>query len=203
MLLAAIDSFAAFALVGVIAVWMRNSHYDVIGARLRGGAVPVAIVLTESGRWKALTALGAIAAVIFLALRAPLWIPIAILVSQITSQAVIEGVKRLFRRMRPGEWLVRVERGYSYPSGHSSTAVTFFCAWALVVARSPIPNPGRDVLEALLVLWALGVAWSRLALGAHYVTDVIGGWLFGTGWLCLMIALAAHVKGPVLLPGLH
>lgn len=203
MLIAAIDSFAAFIAVGLIAVLMPNSHYDVHGSRLRGIGIRLALLFTESGRWRPLFAMGVIGIGVFAILRWPLWIPVALVISQVTSQAVIEALKRLFRRLRPRDWLVRVERGYSYPSGHSSTAVTFFCAWAVVIWHSPLPLATREVLASLFVLWAIGVAWSRLALAAHFLTDVIGGWLFGMAWLCAMLALAAHVKGPALLPGLH
>lgn len=203
MLLAAIDSFAAFIAVGLVAIFMRASHYDVRGGRFRGIGVRAAVIFTESGRWRALTALAIAGVLLFAIARWPLWVPVAIIVSQVVSQAVIEALKRLFRRLRPNDWLVRVERGYSYPSGHAATAVTFFCAWGVVLWESPLPLVARGVLASVLVLWAIGVAWSRLALAAHYVTDVIGGWLFGTAWLCAMLVLCQHVKGPAFPPGLH
>lgn len=203
MIIASIDLFAAFVAVGLIVVLLPDSHYDIHGARLRGTATTLAVVLTDSGRWPALTAIAVVLAVLFGVMRWPLWIPAVVALSQVTSQAVIEGVKRLFRRLRPGDWLGRAEHGYSYPSGHSSTAVTFFCAWALVAWYSPLPHVARVALAAFLVLWAIGIAWSRLALAAHFLTDVIGGWLFGSAWLCLMLTIAMHAKGPAFLPGLR
>jgi len=46
----------------------------------------------------------------------------------------------------------------------------------------------KVAIVTVLVLWALGIMWSRLALGAHYLSDVFGGALFGTAWLCALFA---------------
>ena len=52
----------------------------------------------------------------------------------------------------------------------------------------------RTVVAPLLALWACGIIWSRLALGAHYVTDLIGGVLLGTTALALATAIAAAFR---------
>ncbi|HET9030796.1 MAG TPA: phosphatase PAP2 family protein [Candidatus Aquilonibacter sp.] len=189
MLIASIDAFVALLVLGTVAVRFPETVYDVTGARLRGGATRIAIVFTQSGRSRQLAALLAVAFVIFAVARWPLWIPLAVALEQLVSQAVVEAIKRVFRRVRPDRWLHREERGYSYPSGHASTAVTFYGAWAAVAWLSPLPLYVRLALTTLLVLWGLGVAWSRLALAAHYLTDVLGGVLFGLGWLLLVFTL--------------
>lgn len=197
MLLVAFDCFAAFAVLGVLVMKLPHSVYDIRGAGFRGTGTRLAVIFTESGRWRWLTILGVLTFVVFAILRWPLWIPIAVSASQIVSQAVIEGVKRAFRRARPRDWLVRSEFGFSYPSGHSATAVTFYGAWAVVCAHVPLPLALRLFLGVFLGLWGVGIMWSRLALSAHYVTDVLGGWLFGCGWLCAMLALAAANHHPL------
>lgn len=193
MLLVAFDCFAAFAALGVLLMRLPHSVYDIRGAGFRGAATSLAVIFTESGRWLWLTIIGVAAFAIFAVMRWPLWIPIAISVSQIVSQAIVEGVKRAFRRARPRDWLVRAEFGFSFPSGHSATAVAFYGAWAVICAHLPLPLALRVFLVVSFGLWGVGIMWSRLALSAHYVTDVLGGWLFGCGWLCAMLALAAAV----------
>jgi membrane-associated phospholipid phosphatase len=192
MLLVAFDCFAAFAVLGVLVMRLPHSLFDIRGAGFRGTGTRLAVILTESGRWRALTVTGAVATWLFVVLRWPVWIPVAVSVSQIASQVVVEGVKRAFRRARPRDWLVRAEHGFSYPSGHAATAVTFYGAWAVVAAHLPLPFATRIAIAVFCALWAVGVMWSRLALSAHYVTDVLGGSLFGCGWLCAMLALAAR-----------
>ncbi|MBV8639246.1 MAG: phosphatase PAP2 family protein [Candidatus Eremiobacteraeota bacterium] len=194
MLLVAFDCFAAFAVLGVLVMKFPHSLYDIRGAGFRGVATPLAAIFTESGRWRWLTILGVLGFLIFAVMRWPLWIPVALSASQLVSQAVVEGVKRAFKRARPRDWLVRAEFGFSYPSGHAATAVTFYGAWAVVCAHLPLPLAVRVCLVVFLGSWGVGIMWSRLALSAHYVTDVLGGWLFGCGWLCAMLALAGYVN---------
>jgi undecaprenyl-diphosphatase len=111
------------------------------------------------------------------------------ILSQILSQIIVELIKARYARARPDYWLVGLEAGHSYPSGHATTAVVFFAGWALVAIFSPLPDTVKALLAIALALWAVGVSWSRLALGAHYVSDVAGGTLFGAGWLCAVSAL--------------
>jgi membrane-associated phospholipid phosphatase len=94
-------------------------------------------------------------------------------------------LKLAFHRTRPDAWLHIREVDFSYPSGHSVTAV-FFVGLALLACDAPVPRPLVSTLVALLAVGAIGLPWSRLALGAHYLTDVIGGLLFGLGWLCIV-----------------
>jgi membrane-associated phospholipid phosphatase len=203
VIFASLDAFAAFVAIGLVVMALPHSVYDLRGAGFRGMHTRLAVVFTESGRWRTLAAVSIVAVLLCIRSHQGLWFALVVILSQISSQAVIEGIKRAFRRARPRDWLVREEYGFSYPSGHAATAVTFYCAWAILIAESPVLPAAKVAFAAFLVVWAVGVAWSRLALSAHYLTDVMGGWLFGTGWLCLMLAFIAHVKGPALLPGLR
>lgn len=115
------------------------------------------------------------------------------ILSQILSQTLVELIKARYLRTRPDYWLVGLEAGHSYPSGHATTAVVFFTGWALLALFSPLPPVVRYLVAAVLVLWAFGVSWSRLALGAHYLSDVLGGTLLGTAWICAWAA-ALHAK---------
>jgi membrane-associated phospholipid phosphatase len=186
--------FAAFALLGARVSAAPLSALDAKAVRIRGQATRVAIILTKSGRSKGVTAACIIALAMFFVAHWPLWVPLLMIASQIVSQIVVELCKARYARIRPDYWLVGLEAGHSYPSGHATTAVVFFIGWAVVATLSTLPYGIKELLAALLVLWAIGVSWSRLALGAHYVSDVLGGTLFGAGWL---FALAAAVRNVV------
>jgi undecaprenyl-diphosphatase len=160
-----------------------------IANALRGHAVPLAAFFTYSGRAIPLAFLSAASVLAALFLRVSIWIALAIIAAQIVSQLSIELLKRGLRRARPDEWLVHAELGYSYPSGHAATAIVFFGSWLMVVALSPWPHPVKLALAAVLAAWMLGIDWSRLALGAHYPTDVLGGTLFGLAWNCALWAV--------------
>lgn len=184
---------ALFVLLGRWAVLHPLARLDVMGSALRGSGVRPAIVFTDSGYGTVLTALGIASIGAALVLRAPLSVPLTIVVSQILSQAAVNALKVVFARTRPDAWLYRHELGYSYPSGHATTAVVFYGGWLVVLWNSSLPLPVRAAGSVMLALWALGIGWSRIALGAHYPTDVIGGYLFGTAWLCAVMALAVNV----------
>jgi membrane-associated phospholipid phosphatase len=70
-------------------------------------------------------------------------------------------------------------------------ATIVYGLWAWYIWHSDLPRPVRVVVAPLLVLWACGILWSRLALGAHYVTDLIGGVLLGL--TAIALASAARI----------
>ena len=92
-------------------------------------------------------------------------------------------------RSRPPYGIVHIETSWSYPSGHAMFAVVVYGVWSYYVARSSLPPPFRAALATAIALWGVAVIWSRLALGAHYVTDLAGGVLFGITMLALATAI--------------
>jgi len=76
----------------------------------------------------------------------------------------------------------------SFPSGHAMTAVVTWVVVALVVAPS-VRGRLRPWLLPLAVLMAIAIGVTRLALGVHYLSDVLAGWALGAGWLAVTTAL--------------
>jgi membrane-associated phospholipid phosphatase len=94
-------------------------------------------------------------------------------------------VKHLVGRTRPGlAHPVAHASGLSFPSGHSqSAAVAVGILLVLFVPR------GRLWIAAPALLWPLAIGFSRVALGVHYVSDVLAGWALGVAWVAVMAAL--------------
>jgi undecaprenyl-diphosphatase len=114
------------------------------------------------------------------------WIPVAVA----GASLITEILKLVFHRARPAlERLVEVT-GYSYPSGHATTAAAFFGALA-VLAATGMKSRLRWALAALSVMMALLVGWSRVYLGVHYASDVLGGIFVGLAWLAAVRAVIA------------
>jgi len=100
-------------------------------------------------------------------------------------------LQHLFKRPRRTDWVLHHETSFSYPSSHAAISCGFYLLWAYLIVKSNLPKAFRIVLPSSLVLLWLAILWSRLALGAHYPSDLLGGTLVG---LAAIFALAAAVE---------
>ena len=97
-------------------------------------------------------------------------------------------------RARPDRWAVLVsETSPSFPSGHTLMATVFFGALAATVFHITRRRPPRILAVALAAVVVLGVACSRVYLGAHWATDTLAGILAGSIWVVMYEATAASV----------
>ncbi|MET9399020.1 phosphatase PAP2 family protein [Kitasatospora sp. NPDC002965] len=96
-------------------------------------------------------------------------------------------VKAAVGRVRPSlPDPVALAPGYSFPSGHAMTAAVS-CAVLLLVLEPVVPRALRPAAWAVAAVSVLGVGFTRVALGVHWASDVLGGWLLGAG---LVVATA-------------
>lgn len=96
------------------------------------------------------------------------------------------GMKNVVQRLRPAleEPLVHLST-FSFPSGHAVASTVFYgtlCGIALAHLRSP---PARAAAIAAAAAMVLLVTFSRVYLGAHYLSDVVAGVAVGVAWLLL------------------
>lgn len=155
-----------------------------LSARMRVAESPgmlrsVAVVLAHSGdSWFWWAGLG-----LLWWLGGPFWRPwaLAVLYSILALAAVVLVIKFTIRRRRPeGEWggLYRKTDPHSFPSGHAARVVLLAM---LAIGFGPWP------LAVILCVWAPLVALARVAMGVHYLSDIVAG--FGLGALAGVIAL--------------
>lgn len=109
-------------------------------------------------------------------------------VTVVGSSVLNNLIKVLVDRARPhfSDPLV-VAPGKSFPSGHAQAAIVGFGV-LLAVFLPVFPRRWRGVAALVAGLLALLIGFSRIALGAHYLSDVIGSLLIGTVWLIGMIS---------------
>jgi membrane-associated phospholipid phosphatase len=96
------------------------------------------------------------------------------IISLIATLGLTLGIKRIFRRRRPGGGRFLYGRGpdvHSFPSGHGSRS-------GVILIWASLLHPLLGKFAPLLVLW---IIWSRVAIGIHYVGDVLVGFLMGLG----------------------
>jgi undecaprenyl-diphosphatase len=93
-------------------------------------------------------------------------------------------LKAAFDRPRPDlfEWRVPYAGESSYPSGHSLSAMVVYATLAYLVVRLESSAALKRVTIALFVAIICVVGVTRMYLGVHYPSDVIGGYLVGFGW---------------------
>ncbi|MEN4011399.1 MAG: phosphatase PAP2 family protein [Chloroflexota bacterium] len=104
-------------------------------------------------------------------------------------------LKSMFSRPRPNFTnALYHETSYSFPSGHTMTAVFAYGIIAYLIASFVKNSKWRVVLYAAAVLLALVIGLSRIYLGVHYLTDVLGGWAAGSAWLFSCILVTKTLK---------
>jgi undecaprenyl-diphosphatase len=104
-----------------------------------------------------------------------------LLVVVVGQNLIANTVKELVDRERPPVPHLAPSSGFSFPSGHTAAAAATWAAVALVLGRGR-PLPVKAWLAAGAALVTVAVAASRVLLGVHWLTDVIGGAALGFGW---------------------
>jgi undecaprenyl-diphosphatase len=80
--------------------------------------------------------------------------------------------------------------GMSFPSGHAQAAVVAYSV-LLLVFLPWLRGPWRRIAVVLAVLMVLAIGFSRVALGVHYASDVLAGFVLGAAWVTAMTAAFA------------
>ncbi|MFJ5219733.1 phosphatase PAP2 family protein [Streptomyces sp. NPDC088354] len=175
---------APFALDGTLLTWSTGHRPD--------AAVSVAGLVTATGTGPIAYALAALAGVVAgRTARQRALAAAAALLCLAAGQAARYAVRDLAARPRPGvqDWATHAS-GYAFPSGHTATSAVI--AGLLVTAVLTRRSRGRAWFAAAALCWAAAVGLSRVYLGVHWFSDVIGGWLFAASWLALCLCLAAR-----------
>lgn len=190
---------ALFALVAAEAVTGLALGAETDALRDLHGASPPALdsamrLVSTFGRGQPLAAIAA-AIVGLLALRRR-WRDATLFALAMAGAALNPLLKMLFDRPRPRLWPGAVAfQDSSFPSGHAMSSAAFVAA--IVVIAWPTRWRIPAAVASALTLTAVGL--SRLVLGAHYPSDVLGGWSFAFAWVAgLLVAeqlLAARLAG--------
>ena len=95
-------------------------------------------------------------------------------------------VKVSMERIRPeSAGILTSAEGFAFPSGHARGATTVYVAVTLVVGWQLLHPHRRSRVASFALVTALvgAVGISRVLLGAHWPSDVLGGWLLGSAWV--------------------
>ncbi|MFF8510265.1 phosphatase PAP2 family protein [Streptomyces sp. NPDC015492] len=113
-------------------------------------------------------------------------------VTSLLAVGLQQGLKTLVGRDRP-QWTDPVDsaRFAAFPSGHAMTAMVTcgLLLWVLSLHWRDARR-GWGALATAAVVSVLGVGWTRVYLGVHWPSDVLGGWLLG--WCCVAVAILTY-----------
>ena len=174
---------------------VQNFNHDFYSP-LRGLITPA---LTTVATWiGSLTHWYAYAPVILLLLFLPrtrvnVGIPLALTLS---ASALLGPIilKNIFDIERPDINQLIEPGGFGYPSGHAMNAAVFFGMCTILMLRYVGNKPLKIAFTAFAILAALAVGLSRIYLGVHTATDVIGGYLAGSTVICAAILIENRLK---------
>lgn len=96
-------------------------------------------------------------------------------------------IKHIVRRPRPNVLRLVEESGYSFPSGHSMISVAFYGLVIYLVYKNVNNKYLKWTLITLLSLLILTIGFSRIYVGVHYFTDVVGGFFLALAYLIVYI----------------
>jgi len=167
----AMDAWAAHGAQAVATPWLRT----------------LAVRLSDMGDIVALTLLTLTVTAVLLWRRrhgvATVW-----LLSITANSLAVRVLKNLFERARPDPVPGLVTSGYSFPSGHAAGALMVYglLAWLLCQRASP---RGRWLIGVAAALLIAAIAASRVLLGVHYLSDVLGGLL----WAGMVLAVTVGI----------
>ncbi|MBI2800743.1 MAG: phosphatase PAP2 family protein [Gammaproteobacteria bacterium] len=109
------------------------------------------------------------------------------------AEILVSVLKYLLRRTRPNNIYTGIEQ-FSFPSGHTTLSIVVYGFMAFLLARAqPVGTKIAVILVAAVAI--LLIAFSRVYLGVHWFSDVLGSLALGVAWIALLsIAYTHHVQ---------
>lgn len=97
-------------------------------------------------------------------------------------------LKAILKRPRPTEYRIVEETGYSFPSGHSMVSMAFYGYLIYLIYKYVKNKYIKWISIVLLSILVCSIGISRIYLGVHYTSDVLGGFLISMSYLVIYIS---------------
>lgn len=163
-----------------------NQVIGVVQSRISPVLTDVMLTFTFLGSVKWLT-FAVLAGTLFLFIKRKWSLGIFFVLSSGVGSLFNVLLKNIFKRQRPDLHRLITENSYSFPSGHSMGSFIFYGAIAYIILHYAHKKGAKTFGVVLMVLFILFIGISRIYLGVHYPSDVVGGYAAGGAWLSICI----------------
>jgi undecaprenyl-diphosphatase len=188
------------AIVALAAIWLAmliwgsgpldRQIYEALYAGHRPTLLAAARFFTALGEPTVLIAAGFLVAA-WLWWRSRGRLALALMLVILAGRGLSEVQKYWIARVRPAvEPHLVIVKTSSFPSGHATSSMIFYLALALALTAG---TRWHRLAAAGAILLSLLIGASRVMLGVHWPSDVIGGWAFGLLWVLLTLRLAQRL----------
>jgi len=190
----AVGVVGAALIFGAMAMWVRFGPVGLDAGILQAleaarstRATETVVAITTFGRGPVTAAIIALVAA-WLLVRGYGKEAAFLVIANLGSGILTLGLKKVFARPRPPlDVVTRITdpEGFSFPSGHALSAMVLYTSLATMAAGLGLPRLKRALIAlALIIVPTMG--FTRVYLGVHYPSDVIGGWALGACWVWLV-----------------
>lgn len=160
----------------------QNIHSYILNLR-NNNLTSILITITNISSAYALIVLSILLLLIMKKKKLPLLISLNLIISFISNQIT----KQIFTRPRPIGINLIEETGYSYPSGHAMISMAYFGFIAYLIYKYVKNKLIKTILISSIFLLIILIGFSRIYLGVHYLSDIIGGFLLSIAYLMIFI----------------
>ena len=122
------------------------------------------------------------------------WTGVQVITISLTSVLMMHLIKYYFHRVRPVHPVHEAALGYSFPSGHSMSAMTFYGMLIYLFFTHLHNTVAKWILAFVLGMVILAIGFSRVYLRVHYATDVLAGFCIGYLWLWISLIILKKFK---------
>ncbi len=132
---------------------------------------------------------------LFLRYKTNSWRPFVLLAATVAGTGVLDFIFKIaIARPRPLEaWMAAPATGYAFPSGHTALSA-IYGAIAYLLAKTLRRWQGKVIVWATAITLVFLIGISRVYLGVHWPTDVLGGWALAALWLSIIYTAASVIE---------
>lgn len=117
-------------------------------------------------------------------------IGLSIFINLLVITGLNQIIKHILQRPRPTEFRIIEETGYSFPSGHSMVSMAFYGYLIYLIYKYVENKYVKWIFIMLLSILICSIGISRIYLGVHYTSDVLGGFLLSISYLIMYVGIS-------------